>query len=102
MDGMEQAFKFLHVKNQRVKNEQWLAIVVKYTMPSHGVDIIDGIPVILKGTVMYAFQPGVLTATPALGTYDATTKKATWVSTDATEAWVASYKETLASRSRKA
>ena len=70
-------------------------------MPSHGVDIIDGIPVILKGNVMYAFQPGVLTTTPTLGTYDTATKKATWVSTDATEAWVASYKETLGARSRK-
>lgn len=67
-------------------------------MPSHGVDIIDGIPVLLKGSVMYAFQPGVL-ATPVLGTYDAATKKATWVSTEA--AWVTSYKEGLVSRSRK-
>jgi len=70
-------------------------------MPSHGVDIIDGIPVILKGSVMYSFQPGVSTATPVLGTYDAATKKATWLSTEATTAWVTSYKESLASRSRK-
>lgn len=70
-------------------------------MPSHGVDIIDGIPVILKGNLMYAFQPGVLTATPVLGAYDAATKKATWSQTDATEAWLTSYKENLTARSRK-
>jgi len=70
-------------------------------MPSHGVDIIDGIPVILKGSVMHAFQPGTQGVTPVLGTYDVTKKKATWISTEATQAWVASYKETLVSRSRK-
>ena len=70
-------------------------------MPSHGVDIIDGIPVILKGAVMYAFQQGVQITTPILGTYDAATKKATWVSTEATAAWMSSYKESLVARSRK-
>ena len=70
-------------------------------MPSHGVDIIDGIPVILKGSSMYSFQPGVPTSTLVLGTYDVATKKATWVSSDATDAWLTSYKESLVARSRK-
>ena len=70
-------------------------------MPSHGVDIIDGIPVILKGNVMYAFYPGVLTATPVLGAYDAVTKKATWLTTEVTETWLTSDQEGLMARSRK-
>ena len=46
-------------------------------MPSHGVDIIDGIPVLLKDGLMYAFQPG-QTLNVKLGSYSATTKKAVW------------------------
>ena len=68
-------------------------------MPSHGVDIIDGIPVILKSGVMYAFQP--VGVSLPLGTYDSATKKATWEPPTATAAWLASYKETLVARSRK-
>ena len=73
-------------------------------MPSHGVEIIDGIPVILKGSTMYAFQHGLQTVSTAapivLGTYDAATKKATWTDTSL-DAWVMAYREGLAPQSRK-
>ena len=68
------------------------------SMPSHGVDIIDGIPVILMGSIMYAFQQG-SSMTLALGTYDAALKKATW--SGDMSAWLESYKESLVARSRK-
>lgn len=68
-------------------------------MPSHGVDIIDGIPVLLKGGAMFAFQPNTV-LNLQLGTYDATQKKATWTEGTMT-AWLQSYKETLVPRSRK-
>lgn len=72
-------------------------------MPSHGVDIIDGIPVILKGTVMYAFQPGIpVTGTSLqLGTYDSATKKAIWESGNSSNEWLTSYQHDLVARSRK-
>lgn len=69
-------------------------------MPSHGAEIIDGIPVILRESVMYAFQLGV-PPTIKLGTYDATSKKATWAMSDETNTWLSTYKENLISRSRK-
>jgi len=71
-------------------------------MPAHGVEIIDGIPVILKDGEMYAFQPGVTTV-PAicLGTYSSVTKTATWAVTEPMTAWMSSYRETLVARSRK-
>ena len=73
-------------------------------MPSHGVEIIDGIPVILKGSTMYAFQHGLQsasTATPIiLGTYDSATKKASWTDTSL-DAWVAAYRGELVPQSRK-
>ena len=69
-------------------------------MPSHGVDIIDGIPVILKGSSMFAFQPAPgQTLNLQLGTYDEAQKKATWTGDMA--AWLQSYKEGLVPRSRK-
>jgi len=68
-------------------------------MPSHGATIIDGIPVIVKDNTMFAFQSG--SATIRLGTYDSTTNKAFWdLNTDSAE-WLASYRQSLASRSRK-
>jgi hypothetical protein len=74
-------------------------------MPSHGVDIIDGIPVYLKGSNMFAFRPEQSTSQPdlKLGTYDAATKKATWLFTAAStgDTWLSSFRETLAPRSRK-
>jgi hypothetical protein len=74
-------------------------------MPSHGVDIIDGIPVYLKGANMFAFRPEQATAAVAsqdlkLGTYDAATKKATWIQPP--DAWLSTFRESLAPRSRKA
>ena len=69
-------------------------------MPSHGVDIIDGIPVILKDGFMYAFQLG-QSMSVKLGSYSATTKKATWDLKEDATAWLSSYKESLVARSRK-
>jgi hypothetical protein len=69
-------------------------------MPSHGAEIIDGIPVILRDSVMYAFQLGVA-PTIKLGTYDAATKVAKWAMSDEIAAWLSTYKEGLTSRSRK-
>ena len=72
-------------------------------MPSRGVDIVDGIPVSLKGGVIYAFHS--VAASPQvndirLGTYDSVSKKATWepISSDA---WLTSFREGLVSRTRK-
>jgi hypothetical protein len=71
-------------------------------MPSHGVEIIDGIPVILRDGVMWAFQPDVPGApTIKLGTYASSTKKAIWESSDSMGEWLKSHKNALASRSRK-
>ena len=75
-------------------------------MPNHGVELIDGIPVTLKGNEMYAFQPGQHPAAPAakrikLGTYDATTKKATWDNTEDMKKWVEEFQAGLIPRSRK-
>jgi hypothetical protein len=48
-------------------------------MPSHGVDIIDGIPVYLKGAILYAFQHGttLINSPIKLGTYDSDKKLTT-------------------------
>jgi hypothetical protein len=67
-------------------------------MPSHGAEIIDGIPVVLNDSVMYAFQ---VTPPIRLGTYNAGTKLATWESSDAISNWLESFRESLTSRSRK-
>ena len=74
-------------------------------MPSHGVEIIDGIPVYLKGANMFAFRPEQTAATATitdlkLGTYDAAMKKATWIQPPDT--WLNAFRESLAPRSRKA
>lgn len=68
-------------------------------MPSHGADIIDGIPVVLKDGVMYAFQstgPQI-----KLGTYNSAIKVASWTNSEALESWLSSYKTSLTARSRK-
>lgn len=76
-------------------------------MPSHGVEIIDGIPVYLKGANMFAFRPeqtatAVASQDLKLGTYDAATKKATWTYTgDTNNTWLSGFRDTLAPRSRK-
>ena len=73
-------------------------------MPSHGVEIIDGIPVILKGTAMHAFQHGMTSTQPPiiLGSYSPETKKAKWAdSSEATDAWMQAFREGLVPRSRK-
>ena len=68
-------------------------------MPSHGATIIDGIPVIVKDSTMFAFQSG--SATIRLGTYDSTTNKAVWDLKPDSAAWLASYRQSLVARSRK-
>jgi hypothetical protein len=86
-------------------------------MPSHGVEIIDGIPVYIKSGIMYAFRPenpvvpGGATSQQELklGTYDAATKKATWTyststgdaSVGNTNSWLSRFRDTLVPRSRK-
>ena len=72
-------------------------------MPSHGAEIIDGVPVILRDSTMYSFHHGASQPATqiALGTYDAATKKATWNDNDALSGWLSSYREGLTSRSRK-
>ena len=71
-------------------------------MPSHGTEIIDGIPVILKDGVMFAFQHACETGAPIrLGAYDVATKKTNWDMKDDTANWLAKYKEALLARSRK-
>ena len=69
------------------------------SMPARGVDLIDGIPVILKGGSILAFKPE---GGPEmkLGSYDAATKKGTW-STGELDKWLQTYRESLAMRSRK-
>jgi hypothetical protein len=77
-----------------LKNESLLQSTI--SMPSHGVEIIDGIPVILKEGQMYAFQ----TQPPIkLGTY--IDKKATWIPTEEVSSWLTSYQASMVSRSRK-
>ena len=74
-------------------------------MPNHGIELIDGIPVILKGNEMYAFQPGHPAAPPSkrikLGNYDATTHTATWEQNDEIKKWLEEFQANLAPRSRK-
>jgi hypothetical protein len=73
------------------------------SMPNHGVELIDGIPVILKGSEMFAFQPGVPNTAKRikLGTYDTASKKATWDNTDDMKKWVQEFQSSLTPRSRK-
>jgi hypothetical protein len=74
-------------------------------MPSHGVDIIDGIPVYLKDGNMTAFQHGSSLNSEVspikLGTYDSTTKKATWSASDAMTQWLDTFRASMTGRSRK-
>jgi hypothetical protein len=78
------------------------------SMPSHGVEIIDGIPVHLKDGNMLAFQHGsslnadfASNAPIKLGTYDSTTKRATWSTSDAITQWLDTFRATMTGRSRK-
>jgi hypothetical protein len=77
--------------------------IVGTQMPSRGVDIVEGIPVYLKEGVMYRFQSGTADGPgPRIGTYDATTKKATWDHDTANAAsFLQTYRENLVPRSRK-
>ena len=71
-------------------------------MPNHGVELIDGIPVLLKENEIFAFQPGSSQSKKIkLGHYDATTKKATWDNTEDMKKWVEEFQAGLVPRSRK-
>jgi hypothetical protein len=72
-------------------------------MPSHGVEIIDGIPVILRNGEMIAFQPGLLSKDMKikLGIYNAETHTATWQNTEEVKKWLEEYQRGMVSRSRK-
>ena len=74
-------------------------------MPSHGVEIIEGIPVILRDGTMYSFHPGTtqgsMMTSMKLGTYHEASKKAAWNSSESMDSWLSSYRESLTSRSRK-
>ena len=72
-------------------------------MPSHGVDIIDGVPVHLKDGTMFAFQHGSINQLPPikLGTYDSMTKRAIWSVTGAMTEWLETFRSTMTGRSRK-
>lgn len=73
------------------------------SMPNHGIELIDGIPVTLKGNEMFAFQPGTPLSNKRikLGNYDTATKKATWDNTEEMKKWVDDFQTSLAPRSRK-
>jgi hypothetical protein len=72
-------------------------------MPNHGVELIDGIPVILKDGQMYAFQPNAPTGATKikLGEYNSTTRTAVWHQTDEIKKWLDDYQLNLVPRSRK-
>ena len=76
-------------------------------MPNHGIELIDGIPVVLKGSEMFAFQPTSQNAGQPnakkikLGTFDATTHTATWEQNDEIKKWLEEFQANLAPRSRK-
>ena len=67
-------------------------------MPARGVDIIDGIPVILKGETIFAFRPE---GGPEirLGTYNLATKKATWNNVGL-DVWLKGTRDSLTARTR--
>lgn len=73
-------------------------------MPARGVDLVDGIPVYLKGNVMYAFrheQPAGQPELP-LGTYSEETKKGTWdLSRPEVDKWLQEFRANLGARPRK-
>lgn len=81
-------------------------------MPSYDIEMIDGIPVVLRDGVMFAFVPptgppstgGAPNApqTPIrLGTYDVKAKKATWEITPQVLAWKNAFAAAIASRARQ-
>ena len=81
-------------------------------MPSYDIEMIDGIPVVLRDGVMFAFIPP--TAPPSatgapnapqspvrLGTYDSKNKKATWEITPQVLAWKNAFAAAMAPRARQ-
>jgi len=78
-------------------------------MPNRGIDIIDGIPVFLKGSDMFSFQyeaslqPQTQAQGPMikLGTYDTVKKVATWFSPDTRTQWLEDFRTNITGRMRK-
>ena len=81
-------------------------------MPSYDIETIDGIPVVVRDGVMYAFIPpsappssngtaNVPQSPVRLGTYDAKAKKANWEITPQVLAWKNAYAAALAPRARQ-
>ena len=79
-------------------------------MPSYDIETIDGIPVVLRDGVMFAFMPPApgtdatkqTPQTPVrLGTFDMKTKIATWEMTPQVEAWKTNYATNMAPRGRQ-
>ena len=69
-----------------------------YGMPPRGVDIVDGIPVVLKDGIMYSFQSG--TTPIRLGTYSSNVAK--WETSESLTEWLKTYQANLSPRTRKA
>jgi hypothetical protein len=88
-------------RNSALKNES--LIWPSKSMPNHGVELIDGIPVILKGSDMFAFQPGtpITNNKIKLGSYNTTTHIASWEYTEEMKKWVEEFQIGLSPRSRK-
>lgn len=72
-----------------------------YAMPSHGVEIIEGIPVTLKDGVMYAFQIETPSVTPIILGTCSPTKRVIWEHRDSEATWLSSFRATLVAKSRK-
>ena len=78
-----------------------LPFLKAYAMPSHGVEIIEGIPVTLKDGVMYAFQFATPPVTPIILGTCSPTKKVIWEHRDSEATWLNTYRTTLVAKSRK-
>ena len=68
------------------------------SMPPRGVDMVDGIPVVLKDGIMYSFQSG--TVPIRLGTYSSNVAK--WEISESLTEWLNTYQANLSPRTRKA
>jgi hypothetical protein len=73
-------------------------------MPARGVEVIDGIPVYLKGNVIYAFRHEAVPGQPdlSLGIYTTETKKPIWnLNRPEVNMWLQEFRANLGTRSRK-
>lgn len=67
-------------------------------MPARGVDIIEGIPVFLKGDLIFAFKPEGGSEI-RLGTYNSATKKPIW-NNEGLDIWLNAFRGSLTPRTR--